>query len=382
MERSNRLLLNRRSFLAAAPVSMALALHGQTSSPALITRERSPENLEFPFASLDSFITPNEKFYVRCHFPIPKIEAREHRIRIEGAVNQPFEISHDELRKMSSKTVTATLECAGNSRVLLVPAVAGAQWEMGAVSNAEWAGVPLAALLEKAGVKPDAVDVVLEGADEGEPRADPKPPGGTPYLRSISIAKARRPEVVIAYGMNGKDLPVSHGFPVRAVVPGYYGMSSVKWLKRIRVVTAPYQGYFQTTDYAIWDRSSGVPVRTPLLDMRIKSLIARPTVREVVQAGSTYRVHGAAWTGDADVNKVEFSGDGGKTWLSSQLIDKPVRFAWRRWEQTWKVPAMPGRYTLMSKATDTNGNTQSDKHDRDTGSYAIHHTLPIEIDVV
>src|SRR5215210_7270576 len=136
---------------------------------------------------------------------------------------------------MPSETRVATLECAGNSRVFLVPQMPGAQWELGAVSNAEWTGVPLSMLLERAGVRSDATEVVLEGADRGEPRNDPKPPGGTPYVRSIPLAKARRPEVLIAYAMNGKDLPMSHGAPVRAVVPGYYGMSSVKWLTRIRV---------------------------------------------------------------------------------------------------------------------------------------------------
>jgi DMSO/TMAO reductase YedYZ molybdopterin-dependent catalytic subunit len=377
---------NRRNFLRAAALAGFPFLHarlsGQSALPGLITREREPQNLEFPFGSLDSYLTPNERFYVRCHFRVPNLDRAAYKLRVEGAVERPFEINLEELRKLEQRTVTATLECAGNSRVLLVPPVPGAQWEQGAVSNAEWTGVPLSALLDRAGAKTDAVDVVLEGADKGEPRTEPKPPGTTTFFRSIPIAKARKPEVLIALAMNGKELPVSHGFPVRAIVPGYYGMSSVKWLTRIQVLAEPHQGYWQTTEYAYWDRSGGTPVRRPLRDMRIKSLIARPALHELVRAGASYRVFGAAWTGDADVNKVEVSVDGGKTWVDAPLTDKPVRFAWRRWEYDWRAPAQPGPHTLLSRATDSLGHTQPATHNRDTGNYAIHHVLPVEVEIV
>ena len=372
----------RRAFLRQmAGVPLVMRLSGQSPSGALIMREREPENLEFPFSSLDSFITPNEQFYIRSHFGAPKVDMAAYRLRVEGAVERPFELEYQELRKMAGASVTATLECAGNSRVFLVPQSPGAQWELGAVSNAAWTGVPLAALLDRAGVKSDAVEVVLEGLDRGEPRSEPKPPGPIPFSRSLSMAKARRPEVIVAYGMNGRDLPPSHGFPVRVVVPGYYGMSSVKWLTRIRVVTAPYQGYWQTTDYAYWDRSMGTPVRRPLLDMRVKSLIARPGLHEIVKPGSAYRVFGAAWTGDADVETVEVSVDAGGAWTKARFIDKPTRFAWRRWEHDWKAPAQRGLVTLMSRATDSKGNRQPEQHDRDTANYAIHHVLPRVIEI-
>ena len=344
-------------------------------------REREPENLEFPFSSLSSFVTPNELFYVRSHFATPQVDAATYRLRIEGAVDRPFEIGYDELRGMPSASVTATLECAGNSRVFLVPQSSGAQWELGAVSNAVWTGVPLAALLERAGVKPDAVDVVLEALDRGEPRTEPKPPGPIPFVRSILLAKARRPEVLIAYRMNGQDLPPSHGFPVRAIVPGFYGMSSVKWLTRIQVVTVPYQGYWQTTDYAYWDRSTGTPTRKPLMEMRVKSLIARPALHEIVKAGTSYRVFGAAWTGDADVATVELSVDAGHSWAKARFIDKPIRYTWRRWEYEWRPSVRRGPTTLLSRATDTNGHRQPEQHNRDTGNYAIHHVLPRVIEI-
>lgn len=374
----------RRDFLrriaSGAPL-LGLGVHGlrldaQSPSNAMIMREREPENLEFPFSSLDGPITPNELFYVRSHFAVPEVDAASHRLQVEGAVERPFEISYDELRRMASNSVQATLECAGNSRVFLIPQAGGAQWELGGVSNAVWTGVPLAALLERAGVKADAVDLVLEGVDRGEPRSDPKPPGPIEFARSIPIAKARRPEVVIAHQMNGKELPVSHGFPIRAVVPGYYGMSSVKWLRRIQVLPTTYQGYWQTTDYAYWDRSTGTPTRQPLREMRVKSLIARPGMHEVVKAGTPFRVFGAAWTGDADVETVEVSVDSGKTWAKARLIDKPVRFSWRRWEYEWKAPIQPGRVTLMSRASDSSGQRQPEQHNRDTANYVIHHVLP------
>jgi DMSO/TMAO reductase YedYZ molybdopterin-dependent catalytic subunit len=382
--------IRRRDFLKrSAPSGMFVTglysggnlLFGQSPASGLIVREHEPENLEFPFSSLDSYLTPNERFYIRSHFPIPKLDPGSYRLRIDGAVEKPFDISLDELRQLSPNTITATLECAGNSRVFLVPQASGAQWELGAVSNAEWTGVPLSVLLRRAGMMTAAVDVVLEGADRGEPKTEPKPPGGTPYIRSISVAKARQPEVLIAYSMNGKDLPASHGSPVRAVVPGYYGMSSVKWLTRIQIVTEPYHGYWQTTDYAYWDRSTGSPVRRALMDMMVKSLIARPMRREVVKGGSVYRVFGAAWTGDANVSKVEVSADGGKSWLPARLIDKELQFAWRRWELDWQAPQQKGKVTILSRATDSRGNTQPAQHNRDTGSYVIHHTLPIEVEI-
>jgi DMSO/TMAO reductase YedYZ molybdopterin-dependent catalytic subunit len=344
-------------------------------------REREPVNLESPFSWLESFITPNELFYVRNHFAIPHIDTAAYRLRVGGAVERPIDISYDELRRMPSTSVTATLECAGNSRVFLVPQTPGAQWELGAVSNAVWTGVPLVALLERVGVRSNGVDVVLEGFDRGEPKSDPKPPGKIPFARSIPLSKARRPEVLIAYEMNGKPLPQSHGFPVRAVVPGFYGMSSVKWLRSIQIVTAPYQGYWQTTDYAYWDRSSGTPTRRPLMEMRVKSLIARPALHEIVKPEAAFRVFGAAWSGDTDVESVEISVDSGKSWARATLIDKPVRFAWRRWEYEWRPSNRRGHVTLMTRATDTSGGRQPEQHNPDSGNYAIHHILPRVVSV-
>lgn len=204
----------------------------------LIVRDREPENLEFPFSALSSVVTANEQFFVRNHFAMPRLERKDWRLRIEGRVKHPCELSYDELLRVPSRTVMMTLECAGNSRIFLSPKVSGLQWELGAVGNAEWTGVPLAAVLKRAGVKPGAIEVVLEGADNGEIKKEPQSPGKIQFARSLPLAKALMPEVILAHSMNGQPLSRSHGFPVRAIVPGWYGMASVKWLTRIVISSA------------------------------------------------------------------------------------------------------------------------------------------------
>src|SRR5437660_8125917 len=162
----------------------------QSSPAGLIIRQKEPTNLEMPFDQLDSYLTPTELFYIRSHFPAPRIDAADYQLRIGGAVRNPLALSYKELREMPSETRTATLECAGNGRVFLVPQVRGAQWELGAVGNAEWTGVPLRALLERAGLEDDACEVIFEGADRGVPAEDPKPPGPISYSRSVPREKA------------------------------------------------------------------------------------------------------------------------------------------------------------------------------------------------
>jgi DMSO/TMAO reductase YedYZ molybdopterin-dependent catalytic subunit len=350
------------------------------SSPAgLIIRQKEPINLEMPFDHIDSYLTPTELFYIRSHFPAPKIDVASYRLRIDGAVRNPVALSYKELREMRSETRIATLECAGNGRVFLVPQVRGAQWELGAVGNAEWKGVPLRALLERAGLEDDACEVVLEGADSGVPAEDPKPPGPISYARSIPREKAVQAEVLIAYQMNGRDLSRDHGYPARAIVPGHYGMASVKWLTRIQAVREPFQGYWQTSDYAYWDALDGKPVRRALAEMKLKSAIARPRVYETLLPNQTYTVLGAAWAGETDVTEIVVSTDRGQTWAEAQFLD-PVRpHAWRRWKFDWLTPDRPGQYTLLARATDANGTVQPNEHDWNYGSYVISHLLPIEV---
>jgi DMSO/TMAO reductase YedYZ molybdopterin-dependent catalytic subunit len=356
---------------------------GKSAGPAggLIVRQRQPDNLESPFEVLDAFLVPNERFYVRNHFAAPKIDARAWRLRVEGAVEKPLEIGYDELLKLPSHSQVALLECAGNGRVFLTPKARGVGWGFGAVGTAEWTGVPLAEMLERAGVRSSAVEVVLEGADSGSVEEEPKSPGAIHFARSLPLAKARKPEVLLAYRMNGKELPAAHGYPLRAVVAGWYGMASVKWLTRVVVVDRPFQGYFQTFDYTYFERRDGLPVITPITELEVKASIARPALQEVVPADQPYRVHGAAWSGEADVTQVEVSTDNGRNWSKAQLLDKPAKYAWRFWEYRWQTPSQPGPQVLMARATDSRGRTQPAQRDPDRRNYMISHVLPVEVEV-
>jgi DMSO/TMAO reductase YedYZ molybdopterin-dependent catalytic subunit len=353
----------------------------QSPSPGLIIRQKEPTNLEMPFDQLDSYLTPTELFYIRSHFPVPEIDVANYQLRIDGAVRRPLTLSYKELREMPSETRIATLECAGNGRVFLVPQVRGAQWELGAVGNAEWTGVPLRALLERAGLDDDVCEVVFEGADRGIPTEEPKPPVPISYARSVPRTKAVQPEVLIAYQMNGRDLSRDHGYPVRAIVPGHYGMASVKWLTRIQVVREPFQGYWQTSDYGYWDSLDGKPVRRALAEMKLKSAIARPSVYETLLPNRMYTVFGAAWAGETDATEIAVSTDGGQTWAEAHFLDPARRHAWRRWKFDWPTPKQPGQYTLLARAKDANGTIQPDEHDWNYGSYVISHLLPIEVTI-
>jgi DMSO/TMAO reductase YedYZ molybdopterin-dependent catalytic subunit len=280
---------------------------------------------------------------------------------------------------MPSETRVATLECAGNGRVFLVPQVPGAQWELGAVGNAEWTGVPLAALLERAGMEDAVCEIVFEGADHGIPAEPPIPPGPIPYFRSLPRQKATQPEVLIAYQMNGRDLTKDHGYPVRAIVPGHYGMASVKWLTGIHAVREPFTGYWQTSDYGYWDHADGKPVRRPLGEMKVKSEISRPAVYERLAPNQACTITGASWAGEAEIAEVTVSTDGGLTWARAEFVDPTQRYAWRRWRLDWITPRKPGQYRLMARARDAHGRVQPDQHDPNYGGYVIHHSLPIEV---
>ena len=344
-----------------------------------IVRSEEPLNLEMPFENLDGFITPTKSFYVRTHFPIPKIDKNRWRLTVEGEVEMPFEINYGELVKLESQKIPVTLECAGNNRNFLDPKVKGVQWGLGAVGNAEWTGVPLSILLDRAGIKPSAREIILEGADRGK-LEDPKSPAGEiKFSRSIPLEKAR--DVLLAYKMNDVDLPAEHGFPVRAIVPGWYAVASIKWLQRIVVTDKPFNGYYQTLDYAFWERRGGNAELVALSEMQIKAEIARPSEGETVSASSNVRVHGAAWTGDGEITKVELSADSGSTWNEAKLLGESKPNAWRLWEFNWKTPAKPGKQTLIARATDSKGRTQPIDRDPDRGTYMVNHLLPISVDV-
>jgi len=345
-----------------------------------IVRSEEPLNLEMPFETVESFITPTKSFYVRTHFPIPKIDRDAWWLHVEGEVENPFAINYEELLKLESLTVPVTLECAGNNRNFLEPKVKGVQWRLGAVGTAEWTGVPLSVLLDRARLKPGACEVILEGADGGLLAEAKSPPGEIHFARSIPLAKASQ-NVLLAYKMNGNDLPPEHGFPLRAVVPGWYAVASVKWLQRIIVTNQPFTGYYQTLDYAYWKRRGDIAELSPVAELQVKAEIAKPAQGGKVPVNSTVRIYGAAWASDGEIVRVEVSADGGSTWKEATLLGKSKPSAWRLWEFNWKTPTAPGKQTLVARATDSLGRTQPANHDPDRGTYMINHLLPIVVEV-
>src|SRR5947207_6663385 len=292
-----------------------------------IVRGEDPLNLEMPFSTLDQFITPTKSFYVRTHFPIPAIDKDEWWLHVEGEVEKPFKINYEELLKLESLTVRVTLECAGNNRNFLEPKVKGVQWGLGAVGTAEWTGVPLSVLLDRARLRPDACEVILEGADRGLLAEAKSPPGEMHFARSVPLAKASQ-NVLLAYKMNGNDLPPEHGFPLRAVVPGWYAVASVKWLQRIVVTSQPFTGYYQTLDYAYWKRRGNIAELSPVAELQVKAEIVKPTQGETIPANSTVRIHGAAWAAGNEIARVEVSTDGGATWKEATLLGESKSNAW------------------------------------------------------
>ena len=345
-----------------------------------IVRSESPLNLEMPFSTLDSFLTPTKSFYVRTHFPIPAIDRNAWWLHVEGEVEKPFAINYEQLITLQCLTAPVTLECAGNNRSFLEPKVKGVQWRLGAVGTAEWTGVRLSTLLDQASPKPNACEVILEGADCGMLEEPKSPPGELTFARSIPLDKARR-DVLLAYKMNGDDLPPEHGFPVRAIVPGWYAMASVKWLQRIIVTDRPFTGYYQTLDYAYWEKRDGIAELKPLTEIQVKAEIARPAEDEIVPAKSSVCVRGGAWACDAKITKVELSTDGGATWSDTKLLGESKPNAWRFWEFDWQTPSQPGKQTLIARATDSLGRTQPVMRDPDRGTYMINHLLPITVEV-
>jgi DMSO/TMAO reductase YedYZ molybdopterin-dependent catalytic subunit len=345
-----------------------------------IVRGENPLNLETPFEQLAEFITPNESFYVRTHFPIPSIDRDAWWLQFEGEVEDSFTINYEQLLELESVTKPVTLECAGNNRCLLEPKVKGVQWGLGAVGTAEWTGVLLSVLLDRAKVKANACEVILEGRDHGI-LDDPKsPPGELTFARGIPLNKAQQ-DVLLAYKMNGEDLPPENGFPVRAIVPGWYAMASVKWLQRVVVTSQPFTGYYQTIDYAYWKRREQIAERLPLTELQVKAQIARPSEGESVPANSSVRVHGAAWASEVELAKVELSTDGGATWNNTNLLGEPNPNAWQLWEFDWQTPAASGTQILLARATDSLGRTQPVQRDPDRGTYMINHLLPVTVEV-
>lgn len=367
---------------AVAAASAAAHPDGPTPARGLTVRMADPLNLEGPFAEQTATRTPTEEFFVRSHFAVPNLDEATFVLEVTGAVETPLKLTLGELKAVAAaEKKEITLECAGNGRVFLTPATRGLQWQFGAIGNAEWTGIPLAEVLKKAKPRSAAVEVILVGADKGA-IADPATPGPIHFDRSISIEKAVQPECLLAWGMNGKPLTPGHGFPLRTVIGGYYGMASVKWLTKIVVTDKPYDGFWQTFDYSQYERrDGGLATLVPVGPMQPKAQIARPAYGGSVPAGENVAIAGFGWAGEKAVGRVEVSTDGGKSWAAAALGEKPAPLRWVPWSFEWAVPKTPGPATLLCRCFDAAGKGQPEKRDPDRRTYTINHLIPVPVTI-
>jgi DMSO/TMAO reductase YedYZ molybdopterin-dependent catalytic subunit len=320
----------------------------------LVVRNARPLDAESPIDALRTFETPNDLFFVRSHHALPERNTTPWTLTIDGDVARPVTLSLDDIRRLPAERRVVTLECAGNGRGRLdLAATSGVQWGLGAVSNATWTGVPLAALLERAGVQASAQHFWMEAADRSPLPTTPK------FLRSIprEIALA---EAFVAYEMNGAPLPLLHGGPLRLVVPRWYGMASTKWLTHVHARATESDNHFMARGYRYADGS-------PVDVMHVKSLITAPLAGEQVKAG-TMHITGVAWTGSGTVSQVEVSGDGGQTWQPARFTGEARPGVWRAW--AIDVPLRSaGEQRLRARATDTAGHTQPEHAAGNPGGY-------------
>ena len=384
------LSVTRRSFLdAIVKASGALAAtglmppggllgQGKPALERLIIHSARPEDFETPPHLLTSWITPNDLFYVRSHFYTPSMQNESWRLRIDGDVDRPLDVTLNDLQQMPSTTAVVTMECAGNGRALFDPPVAGAQWRKGAVGTARWTGIPLADLLRKAGVKAGSRYVWLDGAD--------RPLGRAPdFIRNVPLEKAMHPDTLLAYQMNGEMLPIAHGFPLRAIVPGWEGAYSVKWLTHIQVAAREHEGAFVQTAYRKPKRPAApgtvvaVADTEPLTGLVVKSLITAPAADAVVSVGPV-RITGFAWAGETDIQRVDISADHGRTWTAARLGRDRAPNAWRQFQHEWTA-VEPGSHLLLSRATDARGRVQPMIAEWNPGGYLWNAIDQVRVDV-
>ena len=308
-------------------------------------------NRGMPLEALRHELTPPGLHYLLIHFDIPLTKEDEWRVEVKGLVSHRLSLSVQDLKMLPSVTHRVTLECAGNGRGQLSPRYPSVPWLEEGVSTADWTGVPLAALLQKASLGKEAKEIVFQGADRGFDAGVEHN-----FARSLSVAEAMRPEVLVVYAMNGSPLPPQHGAPVRLVVPRWYGMASVKWLESIEATDRPFDGFQQARGYHFRRRPD--ERGEPCTRMRVNSLMVPPgipdfyTRRRVVEAGQVPLV-GRAWSGSAAICRVEWAVDG--AWSDAELEPAP-EVCWRGWKALWQ--AEPGEHELACRATDAAGDVQ------------------------
>jgi DMSO/TMAO reductase YedYZ molybdopterin-dependent catalytic subunit len=340
------------------PITTAFPQKG----PMVLQRTR-PALLETPFEVFDKgVLTPVDQFYVRWHWAVipPQVDAAAFRLNVHGQVDRSLSLSLEDLRGFPEYEITAVNQCSGNSRGFFVPRVAGGQWGNGAMGNARWTGVRLKDVLDRAGVKAGAVQVRFNGLDE------PVVADGPDFKKSLDVDHARDGEVMIATAMNGEPLPLLNGFPLRLVVPGWYATYWVKMLSDIEVLDQPDDNFWMKSAYRIPDTpfANMKPGQTGVKTVPINKMVPRSFVTNIdwgakIHHGRSVPVRGIAFGGDTGVAKVEFSGDGGKTWQATQLGSDEGKYSFRRWQTHFAAPAR-GDCTLMVRCTNSDGVAQPD----------------------
>jgi len=322
-------------------------------------------NHGLPLEALRYDVTPPGLHYLLTHFDIPVVDPAAFRLVVDGLVDTALSLDLDTIRRRPRVSIVVTLECAGNGRARLRPRPVSQPWLVEAIGTARWTGAPLAPLLREAGLHDGAVDVVFGGADHGIERGVEQD-----YERSLTVEETMREEVLLAYEMNDAPLPPQHGYPLRLVVPGWYGMAHVKWLTRISVVADRFDG-FQMRAYRTRQQPDEHGV--PLTRIEPRALLVPPGFPDfmsrtrVLRPGRT-TVEGRAWSGWAPVRAVDVSVDGGETWASARLEPAPDRWGWARWTWTWE--ATLGSYVLSARAFDMSGRGQPVEQPWNRGGFA------------
>lgn len=368
--------INRRNFfLAGAAVMLPQSNRAAGPTLSLTTLSPNPKDLEMPVEGFIDEITPVEHFFVRSHARIPQVDLASWKLEIAGLVEKPLTFTLAELQKFPHTELVSVLECAGNGRSFYRPTVAGAQWRFGSVGNARWTGVRLKDVLEKAGVKASATQVLMNGAD--------LPLGKMPkFQRTLELTKAMHPDTLLAWEMNGQPLTAEHGFPLRVIAPGWASDSWFKWLTRLELLDHDFDGFWMKTAYRHPARhvAPGTAVdpadMVPVTDLNVKSVIAHPN--EWALPGVIH-VQGVAWSNASPVTKVEISTDGGKTWASAKFTSKATQYGFRKWAFTWK--AVEGSHTLMSRATNAAGQTQPLEPEWNPNGYLYNAAQPRSVQI-
>ncbi|MBM4761975.1 sulfite oxidase [Bacillus sp. B15-48] len=324
--------------------------------PFLTTRSLVPENQESPISFLNKWKTPLHYFYRRNHFTYPVLTPQNFWLQITGDAAKPRYFHYNELLTMPSKSIIVPIECAGNKRAHFSPKTYGEQWQDGAISQGKWTGVPLKRLLEQVEISKETKEVVFEGADAGKKTGEENV---VPYKRSLPIEVALHPDTIIAYHYNNQPLNFRHGYPFRLIIPNWYGMASVKWLKSIQAIKRPFKGPFQTEDYIYYPykNEDNDEDQFPVTILNVNSTIQQPIDRSILNTG-THQIIGIAWTGKGKIAEVQLSFDKGIKWETATLSSHPSEpYSWTKWSLTWTIEKQ-GEYTVYSRAKDSTGRIQ------------------------